>query len=114
MAGDQIVDLQAILDGADAILERRGRHGVLPLLSGMLPCGSGCATVSASGRLPLPRPPPIGEDRMRSIVAGRAGDAAAGMRAGAAMVEAGQGPTVIGVTQHGPRPEQLVERHRPV
>ena len=59
-------------------------------------------------------PAPVGEDRVRGIVAGRAGDAAAGMRAGAAMIEARQRPAVVGIAEHGPRPEQLVERHRAV
>ena len=56
----------------------------------------------------------IPEDRARGIVAGGAGDAAAGMRAGAAMVEALQGPAIIGVAEHRPGREQLVERQRAV
>src|SRR5215471_13278403 len=60
---------------------------------------------------PQPAPPvPIVKDRPRRIVAWRAGDAAAGMRARAAMVEAGDGAAVVRVAQHRPRPEQLVKR----
>src|SRR5262249_44064360 len=55
-------------------------------------------------------PVPIMKDRARCIVARRAGDAAAGMRARAAMVEAGDGAAVVRVAQHRPRPEQLVKR----
>jgi hypothetical protein len=58
--------------------------------------------------------PVIPEDHAGGVVAGRAGDAAAGMRAGAAMVEALQGSAIIGVAEHRPRREQLVQRQRAV
>src|SRR5579864_8853288 len=53
-------------------------------------------------------------DSFRGIVAGRAGDAAARMGAAAAMVEALQRPAIIGMTEHRPRREQLVQRQRAV
>ena len=56
----------------------------------------------------------IPQDRFRRVVAGGTGDAAAGMGAGAAMVEALQGPAIIGVAQHRPRREQLVQCQRAV
>src|SRR5215218_1884304 len=81
----------------------------------MLPWRSGCAKVFALRLFPPgPPPAPVGEDGVRGIVAGRAGDAAAWMRAGAAMIETGKRPTIVGITEHGPGPEQLVERHRAV
>ena len=58
--------------------------------------------------------PVIPEDDARGVVAGGAGDAAAGMGAGAAMVEAFEGPAVIGVAQHRPRREYLVQGQRAV
>src|SRR3954462_535650 len=66
---------------------------------------------------PHPQPLPeqravIAQDRLGGVVAGGAGDAAAGMGAGAAMVEALQGPAVIGVAQHRAGREQLVQRQR--
>src|SRR5690349_20708462 len=59
-------------------------------------------------------PVPIVKNRARRIVAWRAGDAAAGMRARAAMVEPGDGAAVVRVAQHRPRPVQLVKRQRAV
>src|SRR5258708_34434119 len=64
-----------------------------------------------------PRPSPkqrpvITQDHARGVVAGGAGDAAAGMRAAAAMVEPLQRPAIIGVAKHRPRREQLIERQR--
>src|SRR4029077_15191718 len=56
--------------------------------------------------------PVIPQDHARGVVAGGAGDAAAGMRAAAAMVEAFQRPAIIGVAQHRPRREQLIEGQR--
>ncbi|MFG3757303.1 hypothetical protein, partial [Klebsiella pneumoniae] len=44
------------------------------------------------------------------IVPRRAGDASAGMSAGAAMVEAWQRAAVVGVAQHRPGGKQLVQR----
>jgi hypothetical protein len=54
--------------------------------------------------------PVIPQDRLRRIVAGRAGDAAAGMGTGSAMVEALERPAIIGVSQHRSCREQLVQR----
>src|SRR6185369_7066295 len=54
----------------------------------------------------------IAQDHLRGIVTGRAGDAAAGMGAGAAMVEALQRPAIVGMAEHRPRREQLIERQR--
>ncbi len=51
---------------------------------------------------------------LRRVVGGGAGDAAAGVGARAAMVEALQRPAIIGVAQHRPRREQLIERQRAV
>jgi hypothetical protein len=45
-------------------------------------------------------------------MAGGAGDPAARMRAGAAMVEAGHGAAVVGMAEQRAGPEQLVERER--
>src|SRR5258708_28221629 len=56
--------------------------------------------------------PVIPQNHPRGVVAGGAGDAAAGMRAAAAMVEPFQRPAIIGVAEHRPRREQLIERQR--
>ena len=56
----------------------------------------------------------IRNDRARGIVAGRAGDSAAWMGAGSAMVEGFHRAAVIGMAQHRPRREHLIERHRAV
>src|ERR1700742_3510146 len=56
----------------------------------------------------------IPQDRPRRVVAGSAGDAAAGMGAAAAMIESLQWPAIVGVTEHRPRGKQLVERQRAV
>src|SRR5262249_40602469 len=62
---------------------------------------------------PPPAPPAqVRQDRARRIVAGGAGDSAAGMRASAAMVEARHGAAVVGMSQQWASPEQLVERER--
>jgi hypothetical protein len=58
--------------------------------------------------------PVISQNHPRRVVAGGAGDAAAGMGAASAMVEAFQGPAIIGVSQHRPGREQLIERKRAV
>src|SRR5262249_61374053 len=55
-------------------------------------------------------PPPIGDDRARGVVAGRTGDTAAGMRAGAAVIESRKRRAIIGIAERRTRPEQLVER----
>src|SRR6476661_1039594 len=59
---------------------------------------------------PLPRPA-IGEESMRRVVPGRAGHAAAGMRAGTAEVETFQGHPIIRRADHRPGAEQLIEPH---
>src|SRR5580698_1525995 len=48
----------------------------------------------------------IPQDRLRGVVAGRAGDAAAGMGAGAAVIEPLQRPAIVGVSEHRPGREQ--------
>src|SRR6266480_4534825 len=58
--------------------------------------------------------PVIRQNHARGVVAGGAGDAAAGMGAAAAMVEPLQRPPIIGVAAHWPRREQLIERQRAV
>src|SRR5258707_1993588 len=63
---------------------------------------------------PSKPPAPILQDRLRGVVAGRPGDAAARMRARAAVVEAFERSAVVRIAQHRPRPEQLVERERAV
>src|SRR5262245_25358292 len=70
--------------------------------------------MSAGLSLQPPPPPPIRQDRTCRVVAGRAGDAAAGMRARAAVVEARDGAAVVGMAEHWPRPEELVKRQRAV
>src|SRR5688572_23021253 len=45
-----------------------------------------------------------------AVVARRAGDAAAGMGAGAAQVQALQRSAIVGVSEHRPRRPQLIER----
>src|SRR5215210_493036 len=57
---------------------------------------------------------PVIEHRARRIVAGRAGDAAARMRARTAQIEAFERHAVIGVADHRPSAEQLVEAHLPM
>ena len=49
--------------------------------------------------------PVIPDDHARGVVAGGAGDAAAGMGAGAAVVETFQGAAIIGMAEHRPRRE---------
>src|ERR1700731_2613189 len=56
--------------------------------------------------------PVIAQNHARGVVAGGAGDAAAGMRAASAMIETLQGSAIIGVAEHRPRREQLIERQR--
>src|SRR4030088_3754679 len=68
-------------------------------------------TYQPAPALPKQRPV-IPKDHAGGVVAGRAGDAAAGMRAGTAMVEALQRSAIIGVAEHRPRREQLVQRQR--
>src|SRR5262245_66276567 len=85
--------LPLLPDAAMAILLRQG----LGLPSGLSP--------------PRRTPTPVGEDRLRGVVAGRAGDAAAGMRAGAAVIEPGQRATIVGVAEHGPCPGPQIVRH---
>src|SRR5947208_4439418 len=65
--------------------------------------------------IPSPKQRPvIAQNHARGVVAGGAGDAAAGMGAAAAMVEPLQRPAIIGVAEHWPRREQLIERQRAV
>jgi hypothetical protein len=56
--------------------------------------------------------PVIPQDHLRRVVAGSAGDAAAGVGAAAAVIKALQGPTIIGMAEHRTRREQLVQRQR--
>src|SRR5689334_159737 len=56
----------------------------------------------------------IAKDHSCGVVAGRAGDAAAGMGAGAAVIEGFQWPAIIGMAEHRPRREKLIERQRAV
>src|SRR4051794_36757390 len=57
-------------------------------------------------------PAPIGQDRAGSVVAGRAGDAAAGVRTCAAKIEALERAAIVGIAEHRSCPEQLIERQR--
>src|SRR5512146_3324809 len=67
------------------------------------------------GRSATSAPPPrVAQDLARGVVAGHAGDAAAGMRAGAAHVESANGRTVVAVAEHRTGAEQLIERERAV
>src|SRR6185437_13485599 len=59
---------------------------------------------------PVPEPP-VGEHRLRGIVPGSAGHAAAWMGARAAQVEALERHAVIRGADHRPRAEQLVGAH---
>src|SRR5690606_36877652 len=64
---------------------------------------------------PLAAPPSeIPQDLPRGSVAGCAGDAATGMGAGSAHIEAGDRPAVIRVAKHGPRGKNLSEIERAV
>src|ERR1700758_396392 len=56
----------------------------------------------------------IPQDHPRGVVAGRAGDTAAGMRAAAAVIKTLQRAAIIGMAEHRPRREQLIERQRAV
>src|SRR5882724_9550989 len=60
--------------------------------------------------LPSEPTPAIRDDRLRGIVAGRTGDAAAGMGTRATVIEAPERSAIVCIAQHGPRREQLVER----
>src|SRR3954464_1768311 len=53
----------------------------------------------------------VAEHPARGIVARRSGDAAAGMRAGAAQIKAFERHSVIRRADHRPRAEQLIEPH---
>src|SRR5882762_2009202 len=63
------------------------------------------------GRLAAPEVP---EYLPRRVVARCSGDAAAGVRARGAEVETFHRRAVVGVAEHGPRREELVERQRAV
>src|SRR5581483_12126852 len=54
----------------------------------------------------------VPQDHARRIVAGRAGDAAAGMGAGAAVIETLQRAAIVGMSEHRPCREQLVQGQR--
>ena len=56
----------------------------------------------------------ISQDGARGIMARRAGDAAAGMGAGTAVIKPLQRPAIVGMAEHRPRREQLIERQRAV
>ena len=56
----------------------------------------------------------IPQDDTGGVMAGGAGDATAGMGARATMVEALERPAIVGMAEHWPRREQLVERQRAV
>src|SRR4051794_2577037 len=58
--------------------------------------------------------PVVAQDHGRRVVAGGTSDAAAGMRAAAAMVKALEWAAIIGVAQHRARREQLVQAQRAV
>ena len=66
--------------------------------------------LSCNAPLEEPRPH-VGQDRLRGVMARRAGDAAAGMRSRSAQVKARQRHAVIGRADHRPGAEQLVEPH---
>src|SRR6187431_459248 len=91
------------------------RMAFLLLGCGMLPRSCWCAKSQPARRGLASSAPeraaPFGEDGACGVVTGRPGDAAAGVRAGAAVVEAGERAAIVGVAQHRPRPEQLIERH---
>src|SRR3954469_3435549 len=59
---------------------------------------------------PLPRPP-VRKERLRRIMPGRSGHAAARMRARAAQIESFEWHPVVRRPDHRPRAEQLVEAH---
>jgi hypothetical protein len=56
----------------------------------------------------------VAQDLLRGVVSGNAGDAATGMRAGAAHVESGERSAIVRKPEHRPRAEQLVECQRAV
>src|SRR6185503_14414947 len=75
--------------------------------------------VSASPRRPTAlgsakQRPVVAQDHGRRVVAGGAGDSAAGMRAAAAMVKALEWAAIVGVAQHRTGREQLVQAERAV
>ena len=57
---------------------------------------------------------PVGKDRVRGIVTGRAGHAAARVCARSAQVEALERHPVVGGADHRARAEQLVEADEPI
>src|SRR5258706_4889473 len=71
-------------------------------------------TVSQRPRPSPEQRPVIPQDHPRGVVAGGAGDAAAGIRAASAMVQGLQRSAIIGVAEHRPRREQLIEGQRAV
>src|SRR5271155_2921128 len=58
------------------------------------------------------QPAVIPQDHPRGVVAGGAGDAAAGMGATPAMIKSLQRPTIVGVSEHRTRRKDLVQRQR--
>src|SRR5882762_1973067 len=58
--------------------------------------------------------PEVPEYFPRRVVARYSGDASARMRAGTAEIESAHGRAVVGVAEHRPRREELVERERTV
>src|SRR4051812_10488258 len=64
------------------------------------------------GSMTSQTPAPIGQDRAGGVVAGCAGDAAAGVRACAAKIQALERAAIVGIAEHRSCPEQLIERER--
>ena len=60
-------------------------------------------------RPPLQSLPHIAQNFPRRVMSRRAGDAAAGMRAGAAHVKARDGAAIVGMAQHRPGGKNLPE-----
>src|SRR5271165_3710201 len=69
---------------------------------------------SRSVAVSVPAPPRVAQDLARGVVPRNAGDAAAGMRTGAAHVKPLERTAVIAVAEHRPRRKQLVECQRAV
>ncbi len=53
----------------------------------------------------------VGENYPRRVAPARAGDAAAGVRAGAAEIQAAQGRAILRPAGNGAQEEELVEAH---
>src|SRR5262249_27245470 len=76
---------------------------------------TGFSSAALQSGCPLETPPSeVRKYLTRRVVTGGSGDAAARVCSGAAHVQAGQGPTVVAVAEHGARGEHLIQLQRTV